>query len=206
MLLKSLHTDGFIFTRNWITKKLLGWSSNSCMHIFLRIQNSLEKILFIYSIPNDLNILYSFAFNWYSIRNLVYETNSDLFSRHQLITCIFKSGDPHYYNNYRVISILSAFSKIIEKAATERLLEYFLDKNLLSEFQFGYKPNVSTVDALLSFVDDIYTAFDGGECAIGVFLDLSKAFDSLNRYMEGKYTECPNPQIRGENRQSGLTD
>ena len=98
-----------------------------------------------------------------------------------IITCIFKSGDPHYYNNYRAISILSAFSKIIEKAATERLLEYFLDKNLLSEFQFGYKPNVSTVDALLSFVDDIYTAFDGGECAIGVFLDLSKAFDSLNR-------------------------
>ena len=85
-----------------------------------------------------------------------------------------KSGDPHYYNNYRAISILSAFSKIIEKAATERLLENFLDKNLLSEFQFGYKPNVSTVDALLSFVDDICTAFDGGECAMNVNVQHAK--------------------------------
>ena len=44
-----------------------------------------------------------------------------------IITCIFKSGDPHYHNNYRFISIISAFSKIIEKAATERLLGYFID-------------------------------------------------------------------------------
>ena len=81
----------------------------------------------------------------------------------------------------RAISILVAFSKIIEKAAANRLLTYFIEKNFFSEFQFAYTPGLSTVDAIFNFVDDVYNEFDCGNNVIGVFLDLSKAFDSLNR-------------------------
>ena len=51
-----------------------------------------------------------------------------------IVTCIFKSGDPHIYKKYRSISILVTFSKILEKAATNRLLTDFASKNLLTEF------------------------------------------------------------------------
>ena len=98
-----------------------------------------------------------------------------------IVTCIFKSGDPHIYKNYQSISILVAFSKILEKAATNRLLTYFASKNLFTEFQFGFRLGVSTADVILNLVTDIYKSLDLGESTVGVFLDLSKAFDSLNR-------------------------
>ena len=98
-----------------------------------------------------------------------------------IITCIYKSGNPQLFCNYRAISILVAFSKIIEKAATNRLLFYFIEKNLFSEFQFAYTPGLSTVNAIFNFIDYVYNEFDCGNNVIGVFLNLSKAFDSLNR-------------------------
>ena len=98
-----------------------------------------------------------------------------------IITCIYKSGNPQLFRNYRAISILVAFSKIIEKAAANRFLTYFIEKSLFSEFQFAYTPGLSTVDAIFNFVDDVYNEFDCGNNVIGVCLDLSKAFDSLNR-------------------------
>ena len=68
-----------------------------------------------------------------------------------IVTCIFKSAVPHIYKNYRSISILVAFNKILEKAATNRLLTYFASKNLFTEFQFGFRPGVSTADAILNY-------------------------------------------------------
>ena len=91
-----------------------------------------------------------------------------------IVTCIFKSGDPHIYKNYRSISILVAFREILEKAATNRLLTYFASKNLFTEFQFGFRPGVSTGDAILNVVTDIYNSFDLDKSTVGVFLRLIK--------------------------------
>ena len=98
-----------------------------------------------------------------------------------LITCLYKAGDPHRFDNYRAISILVAFSKILEKIVIVQLVEYFVANNLLSDCQFGYRSNVSTRDAMLSIVNSLYESFDEGHTTVSVFLDLSKAFDSLNR-------------------------
>ena len=83
-----------------------------------------------------------------------------------LITCLYKAGDPHRFDNYRAISILVAFSKILEKIVIVQLVEYFVVNNLLSDCQFGYRSNVSTRDAMLSIVNSLYESFDEGHSVV----------------------------------------
>ena len=97
------------------------------------------------------------------------------------ITCVFKSGDSHLFENYRPISVLPIFSKFIEKLVTIRLYTHFLNCNILTPSQFGYREDLSTLDAVNSIVDFLYGSFDRKKKVIGVFVDLSKAFDCLDR-------------------------
>ena len=93
---------------------------------------------------------------------------------------IFKSGDRRDINNYRPISILPAFNKIFEKIISFRLTNYLEANNLLTDCQHGFRANRSTESALLQFVNDVYLALEEKKYAIGVFIDLSKAFDTLD--------------------------
>lgn len=93
---------------------------------------------------------------------------------------IFKSGNRSDINNYRPISILPAFSKIFEKIIVTRLIKYLEDNKLLTQYQHGFRANHSTETAVLHFVNNIYKAPEQKLYVAGVFIDLSKAFDSLN--------------------------
>lgn len=96
------------------------------------------------------------------------------------ITPIYKAGDSTLLNNYRPISILPFFSKIIEKTLNSRLTN-FLDKfQLLSSKQFGFRAGFSTNTAISTFTDKIRKQIDTGKFSVGVFVDFSKAFDTLN--------------------------
>jgi hypothetical protein len=57
---------------------------------------------------------------------------------------IFKSGEKYSFTNYRPISILSSFSKIFEKAVSNRLMPFFYSKSILIDNQFGFRPKFST--------------------------------------------------------------
>lgn len=93
---------------------------------------------------------------------------------------IFKSGDRHLFSNYRPISLLSQFSKILEKLFVCRL-DNFIDKHkLLSEHQYGFRANRSTSIAVMEMVEEISTSMDNNEYTLGVFLDLKKAFDTID--------------------------
>ena len=84
------------------------------------------------------------------------------------------------FNKYRPVSILPQFSKVIEKLFEKRL-NTFIDKhNLLAESQYGFRAGRSTAMALADLVEDITTAIDQKLHAIGVFIDLKKAFDTIN--------------------------
>lgn len=93
---------------------------------------------------------------------------------------IFKSGDRNNINNYRPISILSAFSKIYEKVITTRLVRYLENNNLLTTFQHGFRSNRSTETAVLHFINNVYKFLEEKSYVVGIFIDLSKAFDMLN--------------------------
>ena len=82
--------------------------------------------------------------------------------------------------NYRPISLLFQFDKIFEKMLFSRLLSY-LDKNqLLSNNQFGFRPNSSTPFAISTIHDKLIKNIDNNLCTYCIFLDLSKAFDTAN--------------------------
>ena len=91
---------------------------------------------------------------------------------------IFKPGDKALFSNYRPISVLSCFSKFLERIIYNRIINYLNDFNVLCDNQHGFRKNRSL--ALFDLCDKSSSAFDRREHAIGVFLDLSKAFDTVN--------------------------
>ena len=97
------------------------------------------------------------------------------------VTCIYKAGDRGELSNYRPISVLNTFSKIIEKLVVTRIRKHFVINNFFSSEQFGFRESSSTEDAVQKVVCSLYDGLDGGGVGVGVFLDLAKAFDSINR-------------------------
>ena len=93
---------------------------------------------------------------------------------------LFKGGDTMLLNNYRPVSILSIFSKVLKKLMYNRLFSFLSKNKLLYKYQFGFRKGYSTNMALITLVDKILTAINNGEYVIGVFLDLRKAFDTVN--------------------------
>ena len=93
---------------------------------------------------------------------------------------LFKSGDKSIFTNYRPVSVLPAFSKILEKVIYNRLLDYLNKHKILSDNQFGFRKHHSTEYALTLLYDKISSAIDNNELTVGIFIDLSKAFDTVN--------------------------
>lgn len=93
---------------------------------------------------------------------------------------IFKSGDKYQFTNYRPISLLSQFSKILEKLFVARLDNFIEKHHLLSNHQYGFRANRSTSMAVMELVEKISTAIDEKQYTIGVFIDLRKAFDTIH--------------------------
>ena len=93
---------------------------------------------------------------------------------------IHKKGKMDQVNNYRPISLLSVFGKILEKLFCKRLIK-FLDKNgIINKYQFGFRAKHSTSLALIDVMDDLYNELDKNKYVLGLYLDLQKAFDTVN--------------------------
>uniref|UniRef100_A0A671U3I7 Reverse transcriptase domain-containing protein n=1 Tax=Sparus aurata TaxID=8175 RepID=A0A671U3I7_SPAAU len=93
---------------------------------------------------------------------------------------LFKNGDTHEFTNYRPISILPQLSKILEKLFNNRLDNFINKHKLLYDSQYGFRKNHSTAFALTESVEIITDAIDHKQHSIGIFIDLKKAFDTVN--------------------------
>ena len=93
---------------------------------------------------------------------------------------IYKKGDRNTMANYRPISILPTMSKIFEKCISNRLITFLNKYDVIFPRQFGFRTGRSTADAFLSMVEYVYSCLNRKEHCIGVFIDLKKAFDTVN--------------------------
>lgn len=92
---------------------------------------------------------------------------------------IYKKNDPKMKENYRPVTLLPTFSKIYEKIVFNQLASYLLKFRKLESFQHGFRPGRSVVSAAVQFVESVIESIDRGEFVSGIFLDLTRAFDSV---------------------------
>jgi hypothetical protein len=93
---------------------------------------------------------------------------------------VYKSGDTLDMNNYRPISLLCSFSKILEKIVFIRLMKYLDVNNLLSVNQFGFRPKHSTSHPMLDILNKASKALNSKKHMLIIFCDLKKAFDTCD--------------------------
>ena len=93
---------------------------------------------------------------------------------------IFKKDDPRLPSNYRPISILPFLSKIFEKVIYSRLINHLSLNEILSPYQFGFRKNISTLDAIIHITEFIYNALNNKNSILNILIDYSKAFDTVN--------------------------
>ena len=96
------------------------------------------------------------------------------------VTPVYKNGDATDPANYRPISTLSSFSKVLEKLIYNQLYNFLEKYSILYKYQFGFRKGYSTEQAILEITDSLKKAMDKKLVTCGLFLDFSKAFDTIN--------------------------
>ena len=96
------------------------------------------------------------------------------------VTPVYKKGDKSDPTNYRPISVTPVLSKIFEKILVNQISKFLIDNEILNPTQFGFQVRKSAQDALLYLSETLRSELDRNNTVHAAFLDLSKAFDSLN--------------------------
>ena len=93
---------------------------------------------------------------------------------------IYKAKNKELFTNYRPISLLPVISKILEKIVHNRLYSFLTKCDILYAGQYGFRPKHSTINAITEFSYNILSSIDARQQSIAVYLDLSKAFDTID--------------------------
>ena len=93
---------------------------------------------------------------------------------------LYKSGDKNLPDNYRPISLLSSFSKFLEKVVCTRLTIFLESNNIITSSQYGFRRNHSTIHPMVHLMNFASTALNRKEIGIAIFCDLRKAFDTVD--------------------------
>ena len=96
------------------------------------------------------------------------------------VSLVFKTGDIADISNWRPISVFPCFSKILERVMYNRLYIYLADQKILHPQQFSFRKGHSTEHAIAQLADQIYEPFENDNYTVGIFVDLSKAFDTVD--------------------------
>ena len=95
------------------------------------------------------------------------------------VVLVHKKGDKQILKNYWPVSLLSIYEKFFERIIYNNLFEYFIENDLTSQNQSGFKPGNSCINELISITHEIYLSFDKMFELRGVFLYISQAFDKV---------------------------
>jgi hypothetical protein len=103
---------------------------------------------------------------------------------------VYKPGEKEVMGNYRPISLLIIFSKVFEKVMYNRIKQHILTNSLISCALFGFMENKSTETALYSLTNHILETLEQRKNSLGIFCDLTKAFDCVVDILLGKLAVC----------------
>ena len=92
---------------------------------------------------------------------------------------VYKKDSKLNFSNYRPISLLSNIEKILEKLIYNRVYNFFAKNNLIYPLQLGFRQQYSTFHAFISLTEDIRKNLDKGNIGCAIFVDLQKAFDTV---------------------------
>ena len=109
---------------------------------------------------------------------------------------VYKKDEKTDPGNYRPISLLSILDKILEKLVCKRLVDFLEENKIFYKYQFGFRPKHSTVQAVTEIVDNIIDEMKNGQLVAGIYMDLSKAFDTVDH--EILLHKCEHNGIRGQ--------
>ena len=97
-----------------------------------------------------------------------------------IVSPAFKTGNTAGISNYHPIFVLPCFSKILERVMYNCLYKYLTEQKILHPQQFGFRKGHFTEHAIAQLVDQIYKSFENDKYTVGIFIDLSKAFDTVD--------------------------
>ena len=128
--------------------------------------------------------------------NLSHETGilPTILKMYRLIP-LFKKGDIKLFTNYRPISLTIQFSKILVKVFYVRFYSFLNQFNILSNSQFGFRIKLNTTHAIYNLQTQICNSFRNNKIDAAIFIDLKKAFDTVNHNM--LFSKLENIGIRG---------
>lgn len=188
----GLNTKYFPSFQDYDSKKFIAFNSNKSFFFKPLIPDELLSI--ISSLKNKSSISSCDGLSCIFVKKIapsVVEVLTHIFNlsmssgifpsvlKKAIIIPLFKKGDRKYLNNYRPISMLSIFSKILEKVVKKRLLDFLDENKFFSAHQFGFRENHGTEDALSMFLTEVYNNLNGGKQCFGLFVDVTKAFDMV---------------------------
>ena len=101
--------------------------------------------------------------------------------KNAIVSPLYKSGFEHLITNYRPISLLPTMSKVLEKVIYEQTYDYLICNNLYAAEQFGFRSNHSCIDCVNRFYYDVELSRQNGNYMFALYLDTSKAFDSISK-------------------------
>ena len=90
--------------------------------------------------------------------------------KHAKVVPVYKAGDVDIFSNYRPVSVLPVFSKVLERLFHVRLYKYVESNNILYDGQYGFREKYSTLLALLDFTEQLTKSFDSRNITVGIFI------------------------------------
>lgn len=133
------------------------------------------KSITLKNIADEISEIFAF------IINRMFETGYyPMVFKISVVKPLFKSGDKMLVTNYRPISLITGFAKVVEMLLKLRLCNFLRKYDILSDKQFGFIEGKSTQDAIAELTKKIYHSLDKNKPSLCIFLDLAKAFDSVS--------------------------